>query len=187
MLPAERTGDPLKSSVSLGKSLKMFFQSHLLLSLHMHLYFFIPACVKGCRCYYRFILFCYRRCLPFSVQAGLQIFTYLCEFFVLFAGFIFSTALFEAISLSFDACLVFVTCVLALCRDGFKQMSDLPFFFLIEEYIVTHRADDPKFNFQCTGHLQGRDCEYYAGKAQLSARDPPAAVYVTIPTVMRAE
>lgn len=108
----------------------MFFQSHLLLSLHMHLYFFIPACVKDCRCYYRFILFCYRRHLPFSVQAGLQIFTYLCEFFfVLFSGFILRTALFEATSLSFDACLVVVTRVLALCRDGLKQMSDLPFPF----------------------------------------------------------
>lgn len=67
-----------------------------------------------------------------SVQAGLQIFTYLCEFFVLFSGFILRTALFEGISLSFDACLVFVTRVLALCRDGLKQMSDLPFIFIFK-------------------------------------------------------
>lgn len=43
------------------------------------------------------------------------------------------------------------------------------------------------FNFQCTSHLQGLNCEYCAGKARLSAKDPPAAAYVTIPTVMGAE
>lgn len=52
---------------------------------------------------------------------------------------------------------------------------------------MTYRAEDPKFNFQCTSHLQGLDYEYCAGKAQLSAKDPSAAANVTIPTVMRAE
>ena len=75
---------------------------------------------------------------------------YLCEFsfsLFLFSRFILRTSLFEAISLSFDACLVFVTLVLALCRDGLKQMSNLPFLFLLkmEECIVTNRADDLKF------------------------------------------
>lgn len=53
-------------------------------STHMHLYFFIPVCVKGY--YYRFFLFCNRR-LPFSVQAGLQMCTYLCEFFWSYQSF----------------------------------------------------------------------------------------------------
>lgn len=114
--------------------LKMFFQSHLLLSLYTcTCTFFIPVSGKSCRCYYRLFLFS-RRYLPFSVQAGLQIFTYLCDFCFCFMDLFFRTTLFEAISLSFDAfvVLVFVTCVLALCKDGAKQISDLPFIFLLK-------------------------------------------------------
>lgn len=119
--------------------LKMFFQSHLLLSLHTcTCTIFIPVCVKGCRCYYRLFLFC-RWYLPFSVQAGLQIFTYLCDFLFCFGIWIyFSEPLYLKLSVFFWRLVVFVfvTRVLALCRDGSKLMSDLPlflFFFFIEE------------------------------------------------------
>lgn len=69
-------------------------------------------------------------CLFLYRQACRYLLIYVNFFLFLFSGFILRTALFEATSLSFDACLVVVTRVLALCRDGLKQMSDLPFPFL---------------------------------------------------------
>lgn len=99
---------------------------------HAPVLFLIPVCVEGCRCYYRFFFFCYRRCLPFSVQAGLQIFTYLCDFcFVFFVLWVyFQKPLYLKLSVFLlTLVLVSVTRVLALCKDGSKQMSDLPFLF----------------------------------------------------------
>lgn len=132
VLPAERTGNPLVlSSVSLENVLSI---TPFIFSTHMHLYFFSFQCVKGCRCYYSFFFFFYCLCLPFSVQAGLQILTYLCDFLFFFVLWIYFQNRFIWRYQSFFWCivvLIIVTRVLALCRDGWKQMSDLPFF--IEE------------------------------------------------------
>lgn len=85
--------------------LKMFFQSHLLFSLHTcTCTFFHSSVLRVVGVITVFFFFFYCLCLPFSVQAGLQILTYLCDFLFFFVLWIyFQTALFEGISLSFDA------------------------------------------------------------------------------------
>lgn len=91
-LPAERT--PILRRV-------LLFQSHLLLSPHMHLYFLIPACVEGRRCYYSSVYFVIGDvCLFLYRQACRYLLIYVI-YFVLLYGFIFRSALFEAISLFF--------------------------------------------------------------------------------------
>lgn len=99
----------------------------------MHLYFFSFQCVlRVVGVITGSFFFCYRRCLPFSVQAGLQIFTYLCDFcFVFFVLWVyFQKPLYLKLSVFLlTLVLVSVTRVLALCKDGSKQMSDLPFLF----------------------------------------------------------
>lgn len=97
---------------------------------------------------------------------------YLLIYVVLFCFMdLFLDRLIWAISLFFWrlVILVFVTCVLALCRDWSKQMSDLPFFLLLKNKLW--RTELMTQNFQCMSHLHWLNCEYFAGKAQLSSKD----------------
>lgn len=71
--------------------------------------------------------------------------------------------------------------------DRSKWATCLFFFLFIEELIVTYRADDPKFNFQCMSHLQGLNCEFLLGRLSCHLRsliEPPAAECVTMATEM---
>ena len=76
VLPAERTGNPLVlSSVSLENVLSI---TPFIFSTHMHLYFFSFQCVKGCRCYFNFVLFFF--CLFFIVYVCLFLYRQACRY-----------------------------------------------------------------------------------------------------------
>lgn len=99
-------------------------------STHMHLYFFsfqrvltVVGVVTG-SFYFVIVIVClllYRQACRYLL--------YLCEFFFSFMD-LFSELIYLKLSVFFfKLVLVFVTRVLALCGDGSKQMSDLPFLF----------------------------------------------------------
>lgn len=120
----------------------MFFQFYLFFSLHTPVPFSFQCVLRVVDVvtgsfYFVIVVVCL-----FSVQAGLQILTYLCGFICYMD--LFSKMLYLKLSVFLlMLVLVFVTRVLALCRDGSKQMSNLPFllfvlllfffFFVIEE------------------------------------------------------
>lgn len=154
----------------------------------MHLYFFIPVSGKGCRCYYRLFLFFFCWYLPFSVQAGLQIFTYLCDLFCFVLLFFFSEPLYLKLSVFLLTLsrLVFVTCVLALCKDGAKQISNLPFIFYWR-INCDIQSWWPKIQFPM--HVSSTEAKLWIlllGRLSCHIRAYEAK-YVTIPTVIRAK
>jgi len=104
---------------------KIWFESHLFtFSTHVHLYSFIPACGKGCRCCYRLFYFV-------IVNVCLFLYRQACRYLLIYVLWISFRFIWSYQSFFSTLVLVFVTRVLALCRDGLKQMSDLPFFVLI--------------------------------------------------------
>lgn len=116
---------------------KMFFQLHLFFSLHTPVPFSFQCVLRVVDVVTGLFYFVIVVVCLFSVQAGLQILTYLCGFICYMD--LFSKMLYLKLSVFLlMLVLVFVTCVLALCRDGSKQMSNLPFFCLFCCFFFFH-------------------------------------------------
>lgn len=156
----------------------------------MHLCSFIPACVQGCRCWLQ--VFILLLSLPFSVQAGLQIFAYLCFFFFFWFIDLLSEPLYlKLLVFLLTLVLVFVTCVLALCRDGSKQISDLPcfvlFLFLLNKLWHTELMTQNSSNAWVICKLWILCWQGSVVIEELCLIKPPSTEYVTVPTEMGGE
>lgn len=170
----KKTHDLLENDVWL-EGLKCSFKSYFSFVYPCTCTFFHSnVCVKGSKYFMlgffhtkKLFCYCHSR-LPFSVDRQA------CGYWLIYVNFcfidIFISFILSYQAFSFNVCFwSFVTRVLALCRDGSKQMSDLPFFF-IEDYIwvttVIWSWWPPKLYFQCMTHLQELNCELcWAGQS----------------------
>lgn len=130
-----------------------------------------------------FAFFCTGR--PADIYLFMWFFVLFC--FVLFYCF-FSEPLYLKLSVFLLTLsrLVFVTCVLALCKDGAKQISDLPFIFYWR-INCDIQSWWPRIQFPM--HVSSTEAKLWMlllGRLSCHIRADEAK-YVTIPTVIRPE